>query len=90
MTFPTVRDGFFSTPFSLAADGQGVELKCSRTSEAIVFALGERMAAEDFHALANITCPVVVGAGVDGFGGPEMAGRSEIVARQLGNGRLER
>ena len=48
------------------------------------------MSAEHFNSLADIACPVTVGAGYGGFGGKEMAGRSEIAAKQLGNGRLDR
>lgn len=70
--------------------GRSVELKCSRQCEALVFALVERMAAGYFDALADIRCPVVVGAGAGTFGGAGMADRSEKVAAQLGNGRLER
>ncbi len=70
--------------------GQGVQLKCTRICEAVVFALCERMSAEHFASLAGISCPVTVGAGYGGFGGKEMAGRSEITAMQLGNGRLDR
>ena len=72
------------------ADGGGVELKCSKTCEALVYCLIERMSVVHWEGLPSITCPATVGAGPGHFGGIEVSERSPLVAKQLGNGRFER
>lgn len=67
-----------------------MELKCSKMCEALVYCLIERMSAVHWEALPSIACPATVGAGPGDFGGKEVADRSVLVAKQLGNGKFER